>query len=260
VILQLLDSIVLTRPSLYLSSLLLCVRGMLHLPYPMVNVLTKIDNLKAVGGADLPFNLDFYTEVQGLHHLLPVLASEQSATIGGNSQKFEHLNEALIELVQDFGLVAFETLAVEDRQSMASLLHAIDRASGHAFLGARATDETGRTLEDEASVWAQAMSEQWAGKIDVRDVQERWIDRKDEFDEMERKVWEEEARMAGALPEQSAANVARKHAEERGAEYVEDDMMEEDDLLVEQRKWEEERRKKDPEEGGGVGVKVVRKG
>lgn len=105
-----------------------------------MNVLTKIDNLKSVGGADLPFNLDFYTEVQDLHYLLPLLAAEQSSS-GGGSSKWDSLNSAIIGLIEDFGLVGFETLAVEDRQSMASLLRAIDRASGFVFAGARATDE-----------------------------------------------------------------------------------------------------------------------
>ncbi|KAF2771398.1 hypothetical protein EJ03DRAFT_381279 [Teratosphaeria nubilosa] len=259
VVLQLLDSVVLTRPSLYLSSLLLCVRGMLHLPYPIVNVLTKIDNLKAVGGADLPFNLDFYTEVQDLHYLLPVLQAEQSASIGGGRDdggKFEKLNEALIELVNDFGLAGFEILAVEDRQSMASLLKAIDRASGYVFAGARATDESGRTVDDEASVWAQAMSDQWTGKLDVRDIQERWIDRKDEFDAEEKKVWEAEARLAGALDAQSGVDVVRKHADGRGAAVVKGG--EADELEVAQAKWEEEMRKRQGQ-GGESSVKVVRK-
>lgn len=227
---------------------------MLHLPYPIVNVLTKIDNLKAVGGADLPFNLDFYTEVQDLQYLLPALSAEQGTT-GTGGEKWQGLNEALVSLVEDFGLVAFETLAVEDRQSMASLLKAIDRASGYVFAGARATDEEGRTLVDEASVWAQAMSEQWTGKMDVRDVQERWVDRREEFDELERKQWEEEARMAGALPEVSAAKAVRRHAEERGPEFVGGDGEEDDELVEEQRKWEEQRKK-----GEGGGTSFVRKG
>ncbi|KAK3649224.1 hypothetical protein LTR56_007064 [Elasticomyces elasticus] len=216
----------------------------------------RMDNLATLGGADLPFNLDFYTEVQDLEQLLPALALEQNST-GANteaSQRWERLNSALIELVTDFGLVGFETLAVEDKQSMASLLQAIDRASGYVFLGARATDESGKTVEDEASVWAQAMSENWGGKMDVRDVQERWIDRKDEFDEVERKQWAEEAKLAGALPEQSAANVVRKHAEERGAKLVED----EDELMAEQRRWQEEKAKEKHDDGGGV-TRVVRK-
>ncbi|KAK3697574.1 hypothetical protein LTR37_017405 [Vermiconidia calcicola] len=247
VVIQLLDSVILTRPSLYLSSLLLCLRGMLHLPYSVVNVLTKIDNLEAVGGAALPFNLDFYTEVQDLQQLLPVLSAEQASSVGG-SAKWEKLNSALIELVEDFGLVGFETLAVEDRQSMASLLRAVDRASGYVFAGARGTDEQGRTLNDEASIWAQAMSERWAGKMEVRDVQERWIDRKEEFDEMERRGWVEEARLAGALPENGPAAAVRQTAD-GSADSVADG---EDDLLAEQRKWEAERAK-----GGGGGPKVL---
>ncbi|KAK1085947.1 hypothetical protein LTR48_004056 [Friedmanniomyces endolithicus] len=131
---------------------------------------------------------------------------------------------------------------------MAGLLQAIDRASG-------ATDENGRTVEDEASVWAQAMSEQWGGKMDVRDVQERWIERKEERDEVERKQWEDEARLAGALPEQSAAKVVRRHVEERGAEFVGN----ENDLVEEQRRWEGQRAEGTGEAGGG-GPKIVRKG
>ena len=222
---------------------------MLHLPYPVVNVLTKIDNLKAVGGADLPFNLDFYTEVQDLHHLLPLLSAEQANTPGG-SAKWERLNEALVGLIEDFGLVGFETLAVEDRQSMASLVRAIDRASGYVLTGARGTDEEGRTLNDEASVWAQAMSETW-GKMEVRDVQERWIERKDEFDDLERKAWEEEARLAGALPEEPAASVQRKPAD--GDVEMKSDGGEEA-LLAEQRNWQKQQNK-----GGGDGTRVVRK-
>ena len=213
--------------------------------YP-VNVLTKIDNLKAVGGDELPFNLDFYTEVQDLQQLLPVLAAEQADGAGGSS-KWEALNNALIGLVEDFGLVGFETLAVEDRQSMASLLRAINRASGYVFAGARATDEEGRTLDDEASIWAQAMSEQWAGRMDVRDVQERWIERKEEFDELERKAWEDEARLAGALPETGAATAIRKDG-------IEGERVEGDDLMAEQAQWEAERAKSAAQE-----TKVVRK-
>ena len=209
-------------------------------------MLTKIDNLKTVGGAELPFNLDFYTEVQDLQYLLPALIEEQSST-GGSSEKWEPLNAALIGLIEDFGLVGFETLAVEDRQSMASLLKAIDRASGFVFAGARGTDEEGRTLNDDASIWAQAMGDQWAGRMEIRDVQERWIEKKEEFDELERRAWEEDARLAGALPEQSAATAMRSQQSDGAT-------VGDDDLMAEQQKWEAERAK-----SGESGTRVVRK-
>ena len=215
-----------------------------------VNVLTKLDNLKAVGGDDLPFNLDFYTEVQDLNYLIPALAMEQGPSANA---KFDKLNDALIQLVEDFGLVGFETLAVEDRASMASFVRAIDRANGWVLAGARGTDETGRTLDDEASVWAQAMSDHWAGKMEVRDVQERWIDRREEYDALEKKAWEAEAKMATETPSSAAVERAAKKATATGGVSTGD--VEEDEMLAEQRKWQEKQ-----QAGGISGTKVERKG
>lgn len=214
--------------------------------------MTKLDNLKAVGGDDLPFNLDFYTEVQDLSYLIPALAMEQgNASVNA---KFDKLNDALIQLVEDFGLVGFETLAVEDRASMASFVRAVDRANGWVFAGARGTDETGRTLDDEASIWAQAMSDHWAGKMEVRDVQERWIDRREEYDALEKKEWEEEARMATETPSSAAVERAAEKATASGG--VSSGDAEEDEMLAEQRKWQEQQQK---QSGGTSGTKVERK-
>jgi hypothetical protein len=212
--------------------------------------LTKLDNLKAVGGDDLPFNLDFYTEVQDLNYLIPALAMEQGASANA---KFDKLNDALIQLVEDFGLVGFETLAVEDRASMANFVRAIDRANGWVFAGARGTDETGRTLDDEASIWAQAMSDHWAGKMEVRDVQERWIDRREEYDELEKKEWEEEARMATETPSSAAVERAAEKATATGG--VSSGDADEDEMLAEQRKWQEKQ-----QADGVPSTKVERKG
>ena len=217
--------------------------------------------MASVGGADLPFNLDFYTEVQDLHQLLPALEDEQRAAPGPpGTMNWEALNTALISLIEDFSLLGFETLAVEDKASMTALLQAIDRASGYVFAGARATDESGRTLDGSASIWAQAMSSGWAGKMEARDVQERWIERKEEFDQAEREQWEEEARRAGALDggEKPAATVLRPDGGVEMMNVDETGKMEEDagedDLIAEQRRWEKEKAKN----GGAGNVKVVR--
>lgn len=142
-----------------------------------VNVLTKIDNMSKY--PPLPLNLDFYTEVQDLSYLLPALENESPMFGQG---KFQGLNQAIIELVEEFGLVGYETLAVEDKKSMMSLLQTIDRAGGYAFGGAEGAND---------SVWQVAVR-QGIGQMDIRDVQERWIDNKDEWDDKEQKEWEEE--------------------------------------------------------------------
>lgn len=169
---------------------------------PQLNVLTKIDNLSTY--TPLPFNLDFYTEVQELNYLFTPLAQESPMF---NNSKFEALNKAVIELVQDFGLVGFETLAVEDKKSMMKLLQAIDRAGGYVFGGAEGANDT---------VWQVAMRE-GITTMDIRDVQERWLDAKDEYDDQERRDLEEDAR------EQPGSHVG-----EGGDQAVDDDDNDDD--------------------------------
>ncbi|KEF55525.1 uncharacterized protein A1O9_08275 [Exophiala aquamarina CBS 119918] len=177
VVVNLIDSYALTLPSLYISTLLLSLRSMLQMDLTHINVLTKIDNLHKY--PPLPFNLAYYTEVQDLEYLLPSL--EQESAMFGQG-KFQALNEAIVNLVEEFGLVGFETLAVEDKKSMMSLLRTIDRAGGYAFGAAEGAGD---------GVWQVAVRE-GLGTLDIRDVQERWIDNKDEWDEKERREWEEE--------------------------------------------------------------------
>jgi len=179
VVVNLVDSYALTLPSLYISTLLLSLRSMLQLDLPHINVLTKIDNLNKY--PPLSFNLDFYTEVQDLAYLIPSLEAESPMFGQG---KFAALNEAIVNLVEEFGLVGYETLAVEDKKSMMSLLHTIDKAGGYAFGKAEGAND---------SVWQVAVRE-GIGKMDVRDVQERWVDRRDEWDEIEREEEQERRR------------------------------------------------------------------
>lgn len=191
-VIHLVDSYILTLPSLYISALLLSLRTMLQMDLPQINVLTKIDNLSRF--PDLPFNLDFYTEVQDLNYLLPSLSSE--SPMFAPDGKFAGLNRAIVDLVEEFGLVGFETLAIEDKKSMVSLLQAIDRASGYAFGGPAGANDT---------VWQVAVRE-GLGKLDVRDVQERWLDAKDDWDDKQRRELEEEGKMRRDEPSMDAGD------------------------------------------------------
>lgn len=100
---------------------------MLHLELPHINVLSKVDLLTQYGDLgkkkitthlpshglshsptpSIDFNLEFYTEVQDLSHLGNALSSA--------SPRYAALNMAICELIEDFSLVGFETLAVEVR-------------------------------------------------------------------------------------------------------------------------------------------------
>ncbi|KAI4205809.1 MAG: hypothetical protein LQ346_001388 [Caloplaca aetnensis] len=201
VALHLTDSYCLTLPSLYIATLLLSLRSMLQLDLPHLNVLTKIDKIASYG--PLPFDLEFYTEAQDLGDIARYLQEESPMM---RHPKFEGLNNAVIELVEDFGLVAFETLAVEDKKSMMTLLQSIDRAGGYAFGGAEGANDT---------VWQVAVRDGLRG-MSVKDVQERWIDRKEEFDEMERRAMEEE--------EAKAKEGTDEDVDEQGEDWNDDDL------------------------------------
>ncbi|PSR80647.1 hypothetical protein BD289DRAFT_373699 [Coniella lustricola] len=215
VVLHLSDSFCLTQPSLYISNLLLALRAMMQMDLPHINVMTKID--KVAEYEDLPFNLDFYTEVQDLSHLLPSLEQESPAM---RSNKFKALNEAVANLVESFAMVQFEVLAVENKKSMMHLLRVIDRAGGYVFGGAEGANDT---------VWQVAMRNE-SSLLEAQDIQERWVDQKDAYDEAEAKDEEEQAKIREAQAE--AMNPA-------GNGYEDFDM---------------------PISTRGSGVKVVRKG
>lgn len=147
---------------------------------PHVNVLTKIDKVSSYD--ELPFNLEYYTDVDDLSYLTPHLENESPAL---RSNKFGKLNEAIASMIESYGLVRYEVLAVENKKSMMHLLRVIDRAGGYVFGGAEGANDT---------VWAVAMRNE-SSMMGADDIQERWIDSKDEFDRLEREIEEAQMKM-----------------------------------------------------------------
>lgn len=101
---------------------------MLHTELPHINVLSKVD-LAERYSSKLDFGLDFYTEVLDLEYLLARLDSQRG------TKKLQKLNAALVGLVEDYSLVSFLPLAVNDRQTLSRLQAAADKANGCAFSG-----------------------------------------------------------------------------------------------------------------------------
>jgi hypothetical protein len=142
---QLVDSAICNEASTYVSALLLSLSTMLQLGLPHVNVLSKIDLLGKFGKLDL--NLDFYTEVQDLKYL------EQYLSRDSFSSQFQRLNRALCELVEDFSLVAFQTLNIEDKESVLSLLRVIDKCNGYVYGGLTPGNESIMTVAERDLAW-----------------------------------------------------------------------------------------------------------
>ncbi|XP_033375499.1 GPN-loop GTPase 2 isoform X4 [Parus major] len=122
---HLVDSHYCTDPGKFISVLCTSLSTMLHVELPHVNVLSKMDLIEQYG--KLAFNLDYYTEVLDLSYLLDHLASDPFF------RNFRRLNEKLVEVIEDYSLVSFVPLNVQDKQSMRQVMQAVDKANGYSF-------------------------------------------------------------------------------------------------------------------------------
>ncbi|KAJ7439511.1 hypothetical protein FB451DRAFT_1302043 [Mycena latifolia] len=194
-VVHLCDAHYVTDAAKYISVLLLSLRTMLHLELPHINVLSKVDLIAQYG--DLDFNLDFYTEVQDLSYLENALSAA--------TPRFAALNMAMVSLIEDYSLVGFETLAVEDKNSMLHLTRAIDRATGYVFVPPPTSSAPPGTVDpadasaaarpNSYALFSSAIGPMRGPADDIRDVQERWVDAKEEWDAYEKKQWRKEGEM-----------------------------------------------------------------
>lgn len=122
---HLIDSHMCSDPGTFVSALLVSLSAMMRLETPHINVLSKVDLAEAMGR--LTFRLEFYTEVLDLSYLLNALADDPLTA------RYKALNAALAEVVEDFSLVQFYPLAVQDDELFAALTRAIDRACGYLY-------------------------------------------------------------------------------------------------------------------------------
>ncbi|XP_051892379.1 GPN-loop GTPase 2 [Pristis pectinata] len=122
---HLVDSHYCTDPAKFISVLCTSLSTMLHVELPHVNVLSKMDLIEKFG--KLAFNLEYYTEVLDLSYLLDHLAKDPFF------KNFRRLNKKLIEVIQDYSLVSFIPLNVQDKETMKHVMKAVDKANGYCF-------------------------------------------------------------------------------------------------------------------------------
>lgn len=124
---HLVDSHLCSDPGKYVSALLLSLTTMIHLELPHINVLSKIDLIENYG--KLAYNLEFYTDVQDLSYLQYQLDQDP------RSAKYRKLTKELCNVIEDFSLVNFSTLDIQDRESVGNLVKLIDKSNGYIFAG-----------------------------------------------------------------------------------------------------------------------------
>ena len=211
---HLVDSHACVDASKFISAALLSTTTMLRLELPAVNVLSKIDLLAGYGngsGSDsgsgpIPFNLDYFIECFELDRLLPFLEGMgdlnkvddevemrimedeeyRKARMKTRSTRFHKryhkMHKELCEVIEDYSLLSYVPLDINDAASMGRLVARIDKCNGYVFTGkqrsaVRNTENkngnVNSNLEDMFQCAIQADSE-W-GYEQIADVQERYM-------------------------------------------------------------------------------------
>mmetsp|Transcript_33167 Transcript_33167/g.75188 ORF Transcript_33167/g.75188 Transcript_33167/m.75188 type:complete len:319 (+) Transcript_33167:123-1079(+) len=125
---HLIDSTLCVDAYRYISAVLLSLSAMMQMELPHINVLSKIDMVMDHND-DLSFRLDYYAGVHDLSQLLRTLHTNDHPM----SKKFKAFNKLLADLVEDYGLVNFEPLDIQDKECTLRVLSACDTANGYVM-------------------------------------------------------------------------------------------------------------------------------
>ena len=132
---------------------------MLHLELPHINVLTKVDILTQnlagdPDGEDCRHPPDYARPILAADHVAARLAAleleaytdlEDTSLILGQlgrtgqlfGQRFLKMSAGLLEVVEDYGLVSFLPLDIQQKSMVAKVVEAADTATGFVFAAAQ---------------------------------------------------------------------------------------------------------------------------
>jgi len=123
---HLIDSTLCVDAYRYVSAVLVALAAMMQMELPHVNVLSKLDMVMDHTD-DLDFKMDYYANVDNLSHLMRTLQVNKHPL----SEKFGRFNNMMAELIEDFGLVSFEPLDIQDKECAMRVLARVDQSNGH---------------------------------------------------------------------------------------------------------------------------------
>jgi GTPase SAR1 family protein len=153
-VVQLVDATQCRDATQFLSSTVVGLATMIRLELPTVSVLSKSDLLLSFGGNDLLFGMDYFLDCQSLDRLVDYIDtaahSQQDVDIADDPeyqaarrktkqskfhQKHRKMFTALAEVVEDYGLLNFMPLDIQNAKSVGQVLQRIDQANGYVFTG-----------------------------------------------------------------------------------------------------------------------------
>lgn len=134
----LVDALCCSDSGKFVSCLTSTLSAMLHLELPHVSVLSKIDLMPKSSR----FGLGYYCEVMDLSYLVEDLIDDPFL------QKFKSLTRALAETIENYSLVSFTPITVNDNRTVIRALRVIDRANGFHLLDMETEEAIARIFRD----------------------------------------------------------------------------------------------------------------
>jgi len=110
----------------FVGVVLSSLSAMINLEMPQLNVLSKVDLLPD----DAPFRLDYFEELPNLRYLTDCLDDHPALA------RYKKLNQSICEMIENYGMVSFVPLDVEDKERMRNLLKQADNANGFSLASA----------------------------------------------------------------------------------------------------------------------------
>lgn len=153
------------------------------------------------GSSPMPFNLEFFTQCHGLRRLVDYLDSNpldmvdnagsgadplfdytedpeyqeaQARTRSSNFyRKYRKLHHELCDMVEDFSLLSFLPLSIQDAESVGRVVARVDKCNGYVFVQEYGGGDSQTNMQNMFSSAIVADSE-WATGV-LSDVQEKYL-------------------------------------------------------------------------------------
>jgi GPN-loop GTPase len=130
----LIDCLLCTSPHSFVSAVLLSLSMMIHLELPHVNILSKMDTMRRMS-PEMAFSLEYYLKAGGgdLESLILKLFPESSEPVHPLDAKYADFIRSISDVSEQFSLVGFTPLAIEDKESAIHALSVCDKANGYTY-------------------------------------------------------------------------------------------------------------------------------
>jgi hypothetical protein len=131
----LIDCLTCVSSHAFISAVLLSLSMMIQLELPHVNLLSKMDTMRRIS-PEMAFNLEYFLKAGDgnleslVHKLFPAEECGPTLPLDISYAKFV---KAISQVTEDFSLVSFVPLAIEDKESAIHVLSVCDKANGYSF-------------------------------------------------------------------------------------------------------------------------------